>query len=89
MSSTNLRTLSDLGQAIRSRRKAAGLTLDEAAALLGVGRRFLIELERGERRASIEMVLRVLHGLGLELRLDPRTPQSTATDNAADRGDSA
>lgn len=71
-------TLADLGEAVRQRRQAAGMTLDEAAALLGVGRRFLVELENGKRRASIETVLRVLHDLGLELRVEPRRPHSPA-----------
>jgi HTH-type transcriptional regulator/antitoxin HipB len=83
----SVQTLADLGQILRQRRKAARLTLDEAAALLGVGRRFLVELEGGKRHASIETVLRVLHGLGLELRIEPRRPQSTAAAADADRGD--
>jgi transcriptional regulator with XRE-family HTH domain len=75
---TDIRNLADLGDAIRARRHLTGLTLDAAAALLGVGRRFLVELENGKRRASIETVIRVLHGLGLELRVEPRTPHSSA-----------
>jgi transcriptional regulator with XRE-family HTH domain len=77
-------TLAELGEVVRRRRKAARLTLDDAAALLGVGRRFLVELENGKRRASIETVLRVLHGLGLELRVEPRTPHSSAAPAADD-----
>lgn len=64
--------LADLGDAVRRRREAAGLTLDEAADLLGVGRRFLIELEHGKRRANVETVIRVLRALGVDLVLVPR-----------------
>ncbi len=71
--------LTQLGRLVRRRREAAGLTLDEAAGLLGVGRRFLIELEHGKRRANIETLLRVLHALGLELVIETRTPGATAT----------
>jgi len=78
-SQARVRTLIELGALVRERRVAAGLTLDEAAGLLGVGRRFLIELEHGTRRANIETLLQVLAGLGLELVIEVRTPGSTAS----------
>lgn len=74
-----VRDLRQLGSVIRSRREAAGLTLDEASDLLGVGRRFLIELEHGRRRANIETLLQVLNALGLELVIEPRTAAGTAS----------
>jgi HTH-type transcriptional regulator/antitoxin HipB len=61
-----------LGTLVRARRAEAGLTLTEAAGLLGVGRRLLIELEQGRRHASLQTVLKVLHGLGLELVVETR-----------------
>lgn len=70
--------LTDLGDAVRRRREAAGLTLDEAADLLGVGRRFLIELEHGKRRANVETVIRVLRALGVDLVLVPRGGAASA-----------
>ena len=66
-------TLEDLGSVIRRRRRASSLTIDQAADLLGVSRRFLIELENGKRRASVDTVLRVLQALGLDLRVSPRS----------------
>jgi HTH-type transcriptional regulator/antitoxin HipB len=76
---TRVSNLGDIGRLVRIRREAAGLTLDEAAALLGVGRRFLIELEHGKRRANVETLLRVLHALGLEMVIEVRRPAMTAT----------
>ncbi len=73
-----IRDLEQLGVLVRERREAAGLTLDRAAALLGVGRRFLIELEHGKRRANVETLLQVLNALGLELVVEARTPAGTA-----------
>jgi hypothetical protein len=35
---TRVSNLEEIGRLVRSRREAAGLTLDEATALLGVGR---------------------------------------------------
>jgi HTH-type transcriptional regulator/antitoxin HipB len=37
----------DIGKLVCQRRKGAGLTLQEAAGMAGVGVRFLSELERG------------------------------------------
>jgi len=74
-----IRDLEQLGVLVRERREAAGLTLDRAAALLGVGRRFLIELEHGKRRANVETLLQVLNALGLKLVVETRTPAGTAS----------
>ena len=57
----------DMGNAIRIKRKSDNLTQAEAAALCGVGTRFLGELERGKETAQIGKVFRILRGLGLEL----------------------
>lgn len=57
----------ELGQLIRQRRKALGLTQLDAAGLCGVGERFLSELERGKPTASLGKTLQVLRRLGLTL----------------------
>jgi HTH-type transcriptional regulator / antitoxin HipB len=59
----------DMGNAIRTRRKSDNLTQAEAAALCGVGTRFLGELERGKETAQIGKVFQILKGLGLELHI--------------------
>jgi len=59
----------DIGRAIRTKRKTDGLTQADAAALCGVGVRFLGELERGKETAQIGRVFRILQGLGLELQI--------------------
>ena len=59
----------DIGNAIRAKRKADGLTQADAAALCGVGTRFLGELEHGKETAQIGKVLRILQGLGLTLQI--------------------
>jgi HTH-type transcriptional regulator / antitoxin HipB len=59
----------DIGKAVRAKRKADKLTQADAAALCGVGTRFLGELERGKDTAQIGKVIRILQGLGLELQI--------------------
>jgi transcriptional regulator with XRE-family HTH domain len=65
-----------LGRVIRQRREQAGLTLTDAAELLGVSRRLLIELEHGRREAALPTVLAILHALGLELYARPRASRT-------------
>ncbi|MBI5442219.1 MAG: helix-turn-helix transcriptional regulator [Deltaproteobacteria bacterium] len=67
-----VRSAEDIGAAVREKRKAEGLRQAEAAALCGVGTRFLSELENGKEGASLAKTLRVLHGLGLDLILRGR-----------------
>ena len=65
-------TTEDIGNAIRAKRKRDGLTQADAAALCGVGTRFLGELERGKETAQIGKLLQILHGLGLALQIASR-----------------
>lgn len=57
----------DMGALIRQRRKQAGLTLQQAAGLAGVGVRFLSELERGKRTIQFGMAMEVLQQFGFEV----------------------
>jgi y4mF family transcriptional regulator len=70
--SKSIKTSEDLGKVIRERRKAAKLTQKKAAALAGIGVRFLSELERGKPTAQIGKTLKVAQLLGLEIRINER-----------------
>lgn len=62
----------EIGRAIRSARKAQGLTQLEFADITGVGVRFLSELERGKPTAEIGLVLEVIANLGYDIALQKR-----------------
>lgn len=62
-----VRTPSDLGLLIRSRRRELGLDQRTLAERVGVSRLWIIEFERGKPRAEIGLVLRTLTALGLRL----------------------
>lgn len=64
-----IRTTGELGQAIRRRRQAIGLTQAGVAQVAGVGNRFVSELERGKSTAEFGKVLRVVSVLGLDLHV--------------------
>lgn len=71
--SARIETATDLGRAIRTRRKELGHTQADTAALCRVGVRFLSELERGKPTAELGRALRVARRLGLELHLTNRS----------------
>ena len=60
-----------VGQLVRSTRRAQGLRQDQLAAAAGVGVRFLVEVERGKPTAQLGKVLAVLAALGCTLRIEP------------------
>jgi HTH-type transcriptional regulator / antitoxin HipB len=64
MSDPPLSDSGSLGGAIRSARRAQGLTQEELALVAGVGRRFVIELEAGKPTAQLGAALRVIRALG-------------------------
>ncbi len=76
---TPIHTSTELGAAIRARRKADGLTLVETAGLTNVGVRFLSELENGKPTVRLGLTLRVLNALGLELYLPAPTHPEAET----------
>jgi len=77
MDPTHISAVADLGQAVRARRKEAGLTLVEAAERVEVGVRFLSELENGKPTVRLDKVLQVLEAFGLKLQIG-ETPSPPA-----------
>jgi HTH-type transcriptional regulator/antitoxin HipB len=65
-----IRTPSDLGAAIRNRRKELGLDQAALAKSIGASRQWVIGVERGRARAELGLVLRALDVLGIPLRTD-------------------
>ncbi len=69
-----LRTATDVGAAIRGRRRALGLDQKGLAKRAGVSRQWVIDIERGKPRAALRLVLRALEVLGVVLRIDESAP---------------
>ena len=65
-------TVADIGTGVRKKRKEDGLTLADAAALCGVGYRFLSDLENGKATVQVGKVLQVLTALGLDVTIEAR-----------------
>lgn len=61
--------VSTIGTVICQERKKQGLTQEQLAAISGVGRRFVGELEAGKPTCQIGKVLKVLDTLGVRMSL--------------------
>jgi transcriptional regulator with XRE-family HTH domain len=79
-----------IGARIRRFREQAGLSLDDVAWEIGVGKPHLSRIERGERAASYSLLFAIAAQLGLlaadlvALGRDPRTRLLEATRGVAD-----
>jgi HTH-type transcriptional regulator / antitoxin HipB len=81
MKQVTIRTPKDIGALIRDRRKSIGLDQAELAARIGVGRVWINQVERGKPRASLELVLRALSAVNVEVRgvTETETDKPTTT----------
>lgn len=71
-----------MGALVRLRRRAAGLSQAELAAMAGVGRRFVAELEGGKASVRLDTTRAVLAVFGLILRPEPRSGAALADERA-------
>ena len=69
-----IRTPLDFGLIIRDRRRELKLSQTELARKAGVGRQWVVAIERGKPRAELGLVLRTSSALGLRLTVDGMDP---------------
>jgi len=72
-----LRTPADFGAAIREARRLQDLDQATLAQRVGVSRQWIIEIEKGKSRAAMQLVLRTLEVLGIELWTERSAPSSS------------
>ena len=73
-----LRTPADFGAVIREQRRLLDLDLATLAKRAGVSRQWIIEVEKGKPRAAMQLVLRTLEVLGIELWTERSAPPSSS-----------
>lgn len=71
-------SVAEVGKIIRSRRKQEKITQAELAKRVGVGTRFISDLENGKATIEFGRAMTVLSGLGLELTLYPQNQASSS-----------
>lgn len=75
-----IRSTTAIGQLIRSRREARGLSQADLAKKLGASRKWVIEAEGGKTTAEIGRILRALNALDIQLFVpDENEPQTVAS----------
>lgn len=83
-----IRTVDDVAQLVRDRRKQLKLSQMELARRAGVSRQWIVDLERGKPTAEVSLVLRTLAAAGLHLDArDPaHRPDASDADTVIDAG---
>lgn len=66
----DIRSVAELGLAIRAVRKAQAVRMDDLAGSAGVGPVFVREVERGKETVQLGRVMKLLLELGIELKAD-------------------
>jgi len=72
-----VKTPNDIGALIRDQRTQRGWSQEELARRVGVGRIWIVQLEKGKPTAQMGLALRTLKELGVFL--DASTPESAAS----------
>ena len=67
-----LQNVTQLGSAVREKRKTDGLTQQDLAAIANVGVRFVSDFENGKPTVQFDSVMSVLQALGLQLSVSPK-----------------
>ena len=67
-----INSITDISEAVKTRRKSLGLTQSECAAMCNVGNRFFSELENGKETLHIGKVINCLQILGINISLTNR-----------------
>ena len=66
--------VSEIGQAVKKRRKTLGITQPHLAELAGVSVNTLYKIERGEANPTLQVVAKLADVLGMELQLTVKQP---------------
>ncbi|HEY2661867.1 MAG TPA: helix-turn-helix domain-containing protein [Caulobacteraceae bacterium] len=64
---TPIRTAADFGTTLARARRSLGLTQRELALAIGVGERFIVDLEAGKPTAQLGKALAAAHAAGMQL----------------------
>jgi y4mF family transcriptional regulator len=80
-----VQTPSDLGIVIRERRQALGWDQQSLAERAGVGRQWIVAIEKGKARAALGLVLRTLAALELRVLVEDGSAPHAGPRVAGDR----
>lgn len=78
-----VRSATDIGLFIRDTRKRKNLDQSQLAAMIGVNRRWVMEVEKGKPRAEVGLILKALDALGIRVGIDESVSNDTSPDSIA------
>ena len=64
-----VKTVADLGLAVRAVRRSSGVRLDDLAGTAGLSKQFVSDVEHGKETVQLGLVLKALAELGIPLAL--------------------
>jgi HTH-type transcriptional regulator/antitoxin HipB len=67
-----MKTMQDIGAAVRQARKRMGVTQADLAMSAGTGLRFVVDVEKGKATVQTGKLLDLLEALGLRMELRSR-----------------
>lgn len=76
----DIQNAKELGAVVRKLRLERGLTQAGLAQKAGVGREWIIHLEKGRNTLELGLALRTLKALSVILRVEPEPPGGTGID---------
>jgi len=75
-----VRTRKELGLLMREMRRGLGLTQAQLAEVVGVNRRWVVQVEQAKTSADLRTLLRALQALGADLHVTPSSTSAAATE---------
>lgn len=85
---TTINSIRDVAAAVRGRRLKLGLSQERVAKRARVSRQWLSEFESGKPTAELQLVIRLLHALGMHLSIEipgeRQSSQSASTPTTVD-----
>jgi HTH-type transcriptional regulator/antitoxin HipB len=75
-----IRTTGDLAHLIRDRRSRLRLTQANLAELVGVSRKWIVDVESGNRAGDVSLILRTIKALGMDLEVRDRVSSAEVND---------
>lgn len=79
-------SVQDLGLVVRAVRRSSKVRLDDLAAMAGVSKQFVSDVERGKSTVQLGLVLKLLAELGIPLTLDIPEAAGTELENLRRKG---
>ena len=71
-----IRTTRDLAHLVRDRRARLALTQANLAEMVGVSRKWIVDLEAGKGTGDLSLILRTLRALGLDIEVHDRAART-------------